>query len=163
MRRVWAKKGERPIVSYETRYEWTYLNGFVCPAKGETFWLLLPTVSLEAFAITLHEFAQWTGAGKTKEILLILDGAGFHEAGSITIPQGIHLHFLPPYSPELQPAEKLWPLSNEGVTNEHFKGMTELEDAQVYRCKAIATRKAEVKKLTLFHWWPQQESYINQT
>jgi hypothetical protein len=45
LRRVWWKKGQRPIMTVQHRYKWTYLYGFVCPQSGETFWLLVPTVT----------------------------------------------------------------------------------------------------------------------
>ena len=48
-------------------------------------------------------------------MLLVLDGARWHTSKSLKIPEGIHLEFLPPYSPELQPAERLWPLTNEPI------------------------------------------------
>jgi len=40
--------------------------------------------------------------------------------------KGIELEFLPPYSPELQPAERLWCLVDEPLINEHFSTLSEL-------------------------------------
>lgn len=40
--------------------------------------------------------------------ILILDNGAFHHAKSLQIPDNIALIFLPPYSPELNPAEKIW-------------------------------------------------------
>jgi hypothetical protein len=45
--------------------------------------------------------------------------------------QAIDLGFLPSASPELQPSEKLWPLSNEGVANRHFEQIEDLEEALI--------------------------------
>jgi transposase len=47
------------------------------------------------------------------------------------------LLFLPPYSPELNPAEHLWPLTNAALDNQHFATIEELEDAQLARCTAL--------------------------
>ena len=44
-----------------------------------------------------------------------------------------HLVFLPPYSPEVQPAERLWPLSNEPLANRVFPSLNELEEVQAER------------------------------
>jgi len=44
------------------------------------------------------------------------------------VPDGIILLFLPPYSPELQPAERLWSLTNEPLVNRAFASLDELED-----------------------------------
>lgn len=66
--------------------------------------------------MALESFAEEVGAGKRKRILLVLDGAGWRTAKKrLRIPEGIHLEFLPPHSPELQPSERLWPLSDEAV------------------------------------------------
>jgi hypothetical protein len=95
------------------RYQWCYLYAFVHPSSGRTWWLLLPTVSVAAFTLALQEFAQVVRAGHGKHIRLVLDGAGWHSSPHVHVPAGLHVHFLPPYSPELQPAERLWPLTNE--------------------------------------------------
>ena len=41
------------------------------------------------------------------------DNAGWHRSKKVIIPKGIEIEFLPPYSPELQPAERLWQLVDE--------------------------------------------------
>ncbi len=84
-----------------------------------------------------------------------MDGAGWHTSGEVEVPQGIHLIQLPAYSPELQPAEKLWPLSNEGVANRHFNDLDELEDAQVERCRVLLEQPELSSAYTLFSWWPK--------
>lgn len=43
-----------------------------------------------------------------QHVLMIVDGAGWHHANSLVIPTNITLHFLPAYSPELNPIERLW-------------------------------------------------------
>jgi len=39
---------------------------------------------------------------------MVLDNGAFHKAKALIIPENIILIFLPPYSPELNPAEKIW-------------------------------------------------------
>ena len=108
------------------------------PESGEVFWLILPTVNVEAFSLALAQFAEWAGVGKDKRILLlVLDQAGWHTEGKPEVPEGIHLEFLPPRSPELQPAERLWPLANEAVANRLFEDLDELEEVLVERCVAL--------------------------
>ena len=57
------------------------------------------------------------GAGRERHIVLVLDNAGWHGPEGLAVPDGIGLVFLPPYSPELQPAEHLWPLVDEPVAS----------------------------------------------
>ncbi len=71
LRRVWARKGSRPRVAVQHRFQWLYVYSFVQPAPGQTEWLLLPTVRADVFTIALAQFAQAVGAGPTKRILLV--------------------------------------------------------------------------------------------
>ncbi len=102
LRRVWVRKGSRPRVAVQHRFQWLYLYSFVQPASGQTEWLLLPTVRADVFTIALAQFAQAVGAGPAKRILLVLDQAGWHTSKELVVPEGIHLLFLPSHSPELQ-------------------------------------------------------------
>lgn len=143
------------MVKVEQRYAWLYLYGFVSPQSGQTFWLLLPYVNTNVFNLALQEFAHDVGAGADRQILLVIDGAGWHTSEEVVVPEGLHLVQLPPYSPELQPAEKLWPLSNEGVANRHFADLDELEEAQVERCRVLLEQPELISSYTMFGWWPR--------
>jgi hypothetical protein len=131
LRRVWAPRGRRPVARVRRRYEWAYVYGFVRPRTGEVFWLVMPTVNTGAFSLALSRFAEWVGgAGEGKKrVVLVLDRAGWHVAKDLKVPEGLHLEFLPARSPELQPAERLWPLVNERVANRPFENLDELEGA----------------------------------
>jgi transposase len=158
LRRVWAPRGERPVVVVEPRFEWLYLYGFVQPQTGRTFFGCRPKVNAGLYSEVLAEFAGSVGAGKHRRVVLVVDGASWHRSKSVVVPEGIHIVFLPPYSPELQPAERLWPLTNEAVANRHFASLCDLEAAQQQRCQDLSQRPELVERMrsyTLFHWWPQ--------
>jgi hypothetical protein len=155
LRRVWATRGVRPRVLVHHRYQWSYVYGFVHPPTGRTFWLLMPTVSNAAFSAALDEFAAFCQAGPAKRIVLLVDCAGFHTSPAIVRPPGIQLCFLPAYSPELQPAEHLWPLSNQPLATRCFADLDELEAVQAERCNWLQDRPDLVRSATNFHWWPQ--------
>jgi transposase len=142
----------------QQRYQWLYVYSFLQPATGQTEWLLLPTVTAAVFTIALAHFAQAVGVGPTKRVLLVLDRAGWHTSKELVVPEGIHLLFLPSYSPELQPCERLWPLTNEGVANQAFHTLDDLEAAQVQRCVVLQNQPEAIRSLTLFHWWPPSTS-----
>jgi transposase len=105
--------------------------------------------------MALREFAQEVGAGEDKRILLVVDRAGWHTSGEVALPEGIHLEFLPTGSPELQPAERLWPLTNEAIANRLFEEISEIEDALVERCMELLDQAETIRNLTNYHWWPQ--------
>ncbi len=155
IRKVWGPIGQRPMVKVHQRYEWSYLYAFAHPKTGEVYWLVLPTVNAEVFSMALESFASEVGAGKRKRILLVVDGAGWHTAKKrLRVPEGIHLEFLPSHSPELQPAERLWPLSEEAVANRHFEEIGEMEEALVERCVALRERPEVLRSYLRYHWWP---------
>lgn len=155
IRKVWSPIGQRPTVKVHQRYEWTYLYVFARPNSGEVHWLILPTVSAEVFSLALENFAKEVGAGNRKRILLVLDQAGWHTAKKkLVVPEGIHLEFLPAHSPELQPAERLWPLSNEGVANHYFEEIEDLEEVLAERCVALCKQPELIRSYLRYHWWP---------
>jgi transposase len=154
LRRVWALKGSVVKAVVAQRYEWMYVYACVHPESGRTSWLLLPTVNVEVFSQALAIFAQEAGIGPDKRMVLLLDRAGWHTSPKLLVPEGMHLVFLPPYSPEVQPAERLWPLSNEPLANRLFTSLDELEQVQAERCRWLQNQQAVVRAHTRFHWWP---------
>lgn len=155
-RRVWAKRGHRPTAWVRRRYQWLYVFGFVRPRTGQTWWALVPTVSAAAMRAVLAAFAQDCGIDATHRAVLVLDGAGWHTAKRLVVPEGIDLVFLPPASPELQPAERLWPLVDEPVANRTFADLDALADVLVRRCQLLAADRRRIKAYTQYHWWPNE-------
>ena len=143
------------IVKIDPHYEWIWVYAFVNPQKGETYWLLLPAVNIPLFNLALEEFAKAQNVGKDRVVILVIDRAGFHNGEEIKIPSGIIVQFLPSYSPEFQPAERLWPLSNEGVANRNFNDLNELEEKQITIIQELLNQKEIITAKTLFHWWPR--------
>lgn len=155
-RRVWAKCGRRPLAVSHHKYRWLYLYGFVHPASGAVEWWLASTVGVALFQAVLDAFAQSAGAGADKIIVLLLDNAGWHVSGKLSVPDGIRLCFLPPYTPELQPAERLWPLTDEAVANKPFETIDDLAETLDRRCSALADDPDVVRSNTRFNWWPAE-------
>ena len=155
LRRVWAPRGCRPVPRGHQRFEWMHLAGFVRPSTGRVIWFLADGLDAPMFSAILEAFAREVGAGPTKRILVVLGGANWHVAGTLAIPEGITLEFLPPYSPELQPAEHLWPLTNEPLANQHFDTLADLDDTLADHCCALADDPDRIRAATWFHWWPQ--------
>ncbi len=136
------------------RYQWLYVVAFVCPESGETSFWLVPALTGQIFHLLLRAFAQEQGVGRRKRLLLVLDQAAWHLSAEVQVPEGITLLPLPPYSPELQPAEHLWPLIDEAVANRIFSSLEELEAALGERIRVLAERPEQIRSTTLFHWWP---------
>ena len=88
--------------------------------------------------------------------MLALDNAGWHTSGRLALPEGVHLAFLPAYSPELQPAERLWGPVDEAVANRAFAGLGALADALADRCRGLERRRPDLKARRRSHRWPRE-------
>lgn len=88
--------------------------------------------------------------------VLVVDQAGWHTSRKLALPAGLDLVFLPAYSPELAPAERLWPLVDEPVVNRPFPSLDALEAVLVPRCQELAKQRPRLKALTRYHWWPRE-------
>lgn len=154
LRRQWAPKGQRPTALGQHRYKWLYLYGFVHPSTRAVVWFVCSAVDTDLLSAVLAAFARAVGAGKDKLVVLVLDQAGWHVSGRLVVPDGIVLEFLPSYTPELQPAERLWPLTNEAVANQHFATLNALDTALSARCSALAAMPEIISAETRFSWWP---------
>ena len=104
--RVWARRGTRPRAVRDTRYEWAYIFGAVCPRRGTGAGLVLPRADTEAMSLHLAEIAGMVAPGA--HAVLVLDGAGWHRGDDLVVPPNLTLMKLPPYAPELNAAENVW-------------------------------------------------------
>src|SRR4051812_9356085 len=98
-------------------------------------------------------FAREAGAGRDRILVLGLDSAGWHTAPNLVVPEGLRLADLPPYSPELQPAEHLWPILDEPLANRYFATLADLERTVADRCRVLDGDQLSLG--TNFHWWPK--------
>lgn len=136
-RRLWTRKGLRPHKRWQTRYEWSYCYGALDVVDGKTVFLQTPSANLawtEAFLKEIKkmypDFAH----------VVVWDGAGFHpkDSNHPQVPDGIHIVPLPPYSPELNPIEKLWDCLQDYTANKLWPSIERLD-------KVVA--------LLLKDWW----------
>jgi transposase len=102
----WFTCGQRPPGLCDQRYTWTHLFAAVRPATGDSFALVLPEVSTVAMNAFLAQFA--TTLAKDEHAVMVLDCAGWHTAKKLMVPSNVTLIWLPPYSPELNPVERVW-------------------------------------------------------
>lgn len=103
---VWAARGSRPRAVKQTEREWVYLYGAVNPLNGDSVALLAPTVNTSIMSRYLRMISEHVGPDV--QVVLVLDQAGWHVSKSLKVPENITLLLLPPYSPELNPIERLW-------------------------------------------------------
>lgn len=151
---VWVEKGQQPIASVNWKFQWLWLVEFVHPSSGQTYYWLVPRLNTKIFSLLLEDFARHFQIGNQRRVVLALDQASFHTSPKLKIPTGIHLVWMPPKSPELQPAERLWPLTNEAIANQTFNNLDQLEEIIIQRCRSLLGQAKLIQGLTNYYWWP---------
>ncbi len=123
--RVWACTGSRPTAVRQTEYQWVYLWAAVEPSTGASVAMITPTVNTSLMNQFLEGLSQTLASDE--HAILVLDNAGWHVARALQVPANITLLFLPPYSPELNPVERLWAwLRSHQLSNRVFTDYDEL-------------------------------------
>jgi transposase len=149
-RRCWAPEGLRPEVPVQIVREYTYLFGAVSPHDGVLDCLILPEVNAEAMSLFLAEVAE---RHRQDYILMALDGAGWHRARELVIPDNMGLVFLPPYSPELNPMEHVWEeVREKWFPNLVFNSLEAVEDRLVEAALDLESQRHKVASITGFDW-----------
>jgi hypothetical protein len=151
-RRVWSLKGCRPRSNGQSKFESLYVFGFAHPATGRNRTLILPRANTGTLGEALADFAGWADPTGDKVLVVIVDNAGWHVAGKLAVPPNVVLHHLPSCTPELQPAEPLWPLVREGLANKTFPTLAALTVPLERRCRWLADHPDVVKGAVGFHW-----------
>ena len=122
---AWFKKGERTPVSVKLGFKNFYLYSGVSPLSGDSFTLLLPAVNTQCMNIYLKELGKYS---KNQKIFVIMDGASWHKPKDLQVPDNIKIICLPPYSPELNPVERLWQyIKNKTIKNKVYENIEDLE------------------------------------
>lgn len=126
LRKCWTLKGLRPVKRWLTRYQWSYCYGAIDPVQGRCVFVQTPSVSLEWTEAFLLEIRK---AYPDHEHVVVWDGAGFHPRSSEheKVPDGVHVVALPPYSPELNPIEKLWDCVQDFTSNKLWPSIERLD------------------------------------
>ena len=125
---MWAERGSCPRAVRQTEYKWGYVFGAVNPLTGQSSALIAPTVSTQLMNVHLRMIGQ--EAGEDVHVVLVLDGAGWHKAKDLQVPESMTLLLLPPYAPELMPMERVWQwMRQHDLSNRVFKDESEIDQA----------------------------------
>lgn len=134
--RMYGRVGRRLIRRVCPGYKNFYIYSAVSPVDGESFHLSLPWVNTEMMSLYLGELSK---ACADCEAWVIMDKAGWHLSKDLIVPKNIRLIYLPSYSPELNPVERLWQYLRRRVCrNRLFETLEELEQALCRELREIA-------------------------
>lgn len=149
-RRCWAPRHVRPVVGARLQRKYLYAFAAVSPSDGVLDSLILPWVNAQTMSLFLAEVAA---RHADEFIVMVMDRAGWHIAGQLEVPTNMRLVFLPPYSPELNPAEHLWQaLREDCFANTVFHDLDDVENALQEGLAAIEADPRRVQSMTEFNW-----------
>jgi len=149
-RRCWCRRPVRPLVRKMLVRQYTYVFGAVSPLDGQFDTLLLPQVDTACMQLFLDEVAR-RHAGDN--IVMVLDGAGWHTANDLRAPANMRLLFLPPYSPELNPVEHLWDeLREKHFHNRVFASLGALEQHLFETVRAFELDSERIRSICAWPW-----------
>ena len=146
IRRVWGLRGVRVHAPYATRYQWGYLHeALEVDGANQVELFFTPCIDQDVHALFLRQI----GATDPSALhVIIQDQAGFHlPATDPRLPANVRLLPLPPYSPELNPVEKLGDIVKDRICNRIYPSLRRLEDhllATLRPWRTDATRVAEL-------------------
>ena len=150
IQKCWFKKGARPYVKHQLIREFIYAYGSVCPQTGEIYSMIMPFANAGSMQYYIDEMAKHY---KRYRIVLCMDNAAWHTADQLTMPENMTTWFLPPYSPELNPAEMLWKhIRSNYFNNQCFETLVAVEDELCKALKDMYKAKKQMSSLTYYGW-----------
>ena len=150
IRKCWCPKPYRPLCQAMITHEYTYAYAAVSVADGQMDSLILPHVNSAGRQIFLDEVAK---RHPENRIIMILDGAGWHKAGTLVTPENMKLLHLPPYSPELNPVEHLWDeLREKYFHNKVFDSIFSLEKHLESSLLSMEIDQQKVRSIVAWPW-----------
>jgi len=144
----WAPKGMRPNVPKQIVRQSFYVYCAVTPSSGKITALILPYGNTEMMNIFIEHVSV---ENIDSEIIMQVDGAGWHSSKDLKIPNNIHFIKQPPYNPEVNPTEHIWDEIRE--KNFHNKIFDSLDKTMDKVCEGLNDLEANpeyVKSMTFF-------------
>jgi transposase len=158
-RRSWSKIGERTVIDSQQSFDNRYLFSAVSPLTGASFHL----TSIEGFdSNAAHVFLQELKKQHPDELVILAwDNAPCHRPQIHREIPGLIILFLPPYSPELNPAERFFEELRKSTANQIFKTIADQEIAIEQRLNELTNNIGAMKQLLGYDWILKQCGMVN--
>ena len=157
-RRSWSKVGVRASVPNQQVFEDRYLFSAVSPTTGGSCHLIgVDGFDAEAMFAFLAELKK---KHPEKLVVMVVDNAPGHRPQALRAIPGLVLLFLPPYSPELNPAERFFGELRKATANRTFKTLDDQERAIEAKLLSLANDKAALRRLVGYDWILEQTEGI---
>ena len=147
-RASWAPIGKRPFAPRQVVREAFYAYCAVCPSLGKMSSLLLPYANTDMMNLFLDQVSK---DFNHNEIIMQVDGAGWHKSKDLKIPPNIHFIIQPPYSPEVNPVEHIWDeIREKKLHNKAFKTISKTMDDVSEGINELSNNHEYLKSMTFF-------------
>jgi transposase len=149
-RSCWAPAPHRPVVNLALVREFRYEYASVSPWDGCLDYMTAEKMNTDSMTRFL---AQVSAAHSEEFIVMVLDGASSHKSKELKIPDNVSLIPLPPYSPELNPAEQIWNiLRRDYFANRVFDSLDAATKQAERGLAEMAADNSAVRQLTNWPW-----------
>ena len=149
-RRCWAPAGVRPVVGARLLRKFSYAFAAVSPHDDVMDSLILPWVNASTMSMFLATVSQ---RHPDEYIVMVMDQAGWHIAHELEVPKNMRLVLLPPYSPEINPAEHIWDALRENcIGNTVFATLDAADKALSKGLRSLESDPERMQSLTGFEW-----------
>ena len=126
-RRAWVSRGVRAHKDSRCRYDWQYVWAALQIGGGGSEFLYSNKADQDVSSYFLNQIARRDPLALH---VVIWDGAGFHPMGNDTrLPPNVVVVRQPPYSPELNPVERLWDMLRDALCNRSWASLEDLLEA----------------------------------
>src|SRR3989338_722374 len=157
-RRSWSKVGERTVIDSQKSFENRYLFSAVAPLTGDSFHLSgIDGFDSEAAHVFLLQLKKQY---KDKTVIVVWDNAPCHRPKIHREIPGLIVLYLPPYSPELNPAERFFEELRKVTANRIFKSIAAQEQAIEKRLCTLADDRNAMKQLLGYPWILRQSGMV---
>lgn len=149
--RIWARKGSRPRLPADQRYQNAYLFGAICPMHGKGAALMLPHADTQAMQLHLEEISSQVAKGA--HAVILMDRAGWHRTPRLQVPKNLTIILLPSRSPELNSVENVWQyLRQNRLSNRVFPNLEAIIDAGCQAWNRLMAQPDTVRSIGWREW-----------
>jgi transposase len=149
-RSCWAPARHRQVVNLAMIREFRYEYAAVSPWDGCLDFMTADKMNTDNMSRFLAQASQ---AHQNEFIVMVLDGASSHKSKELKIPNNVSLILLPPYSPELNPAEQIWNvLRRDHFANRVFDSLDAATEQAERGLSMMAANKSATRQLTNWPW-----------
>lgn len=158
-RRSWSPIGTRTIIDNQQAFSNRYLFSAVAPLSGDSFHLMgFPENTSVAVALFFNELSkQFPG----KHLIVVFDNAPSHRPKIVREREYLTCINLPPYSPELNPAERFFEEIRKATANQIFETLEAQETIIEEAVKNLSADNDKMRRLLCYGWIKKQMEEVN--